>query len=246
MRGRRSKAVVAIGLSLLFAPASRAAIVTTIEAPGVQTSSAIDKQVINFDSAGQGWHYQQVFNLTGLTVTYDGNQFVEKAGQYGGAGGTGQYLGVQQDTPEQDDSVTISLSTPQAYFGLWFSAADPYNKIQIYNGSTLLYTFTGTGSEMSALPGTYLGNPNSAFLGQNGTQNYAFVNFYAQTSGDMFNKIVLTNLYGGGTELESDNHTFSATLQPVPEPSSIASIGIAVLMLSGRWIQKKRRVSSGI
>jgi hypothetical protein len=60
----------------------------------------------------------------------------------------------------------------------------------------------------------------------------------------MFNEIVFTNL-PGGTNLETDNHTFSATLQApaaVPEPSSLVYGASAVILLSGFWLLKKSHV----
>jgi hypothetical protein len=76
-----------------------------------------------------------------------------------------------------------------------------------------------------------LENLNNQFLGENGTAPYVFVNFDAQSSADMFSTIVFTNL-PGPSEFESDNHTFSTTLQApssVPEPSTLALAGIAAL-----------------
>ena len=140
------------------------------------------------------------------------------------------YLGVTRS-----DSVTISLSTPQAYFGIWYSAADKFNDLSFYRGTTLLASVTGTGPVLSVLPSSYNGNPTAAFHGQDSNEKFVFIDFSAQTTDDMFDKIVLSN--GGGTTIfESDNHTFSAAIQnpppgmsAVPEPNTFALIGVGGL-----------------
>ena len=216
--------IAALGISLLAAHVAQAGIITTIEAPGVQTSSALDTTTETFNSVSTGYKNSQTFSLAGgLTATYSGTQFVNQADEYGGAGGVGNYLSLQAT-----NSVTLTLSASQAYFGLWVSALDPYNQLQFYNGSQLLASYSGADPRVALLPASYLGNPNLAFLGQDPAENFVFVNFYAQSSADMFNKIVFSNL-PGPTSFESDNHTFSATLQApaVPEPSSLALCGIA-------------------
>ncbi len=71
----------------------------------------------------------------------------------------------------------------------------------------------GTGDLLASLPKSYDGNPTEEFFGKDAGEKFAFINFYAMTNEDEFNKIVLTNTHGGGTVFESDNHTFSETLQ---------------------------------
>jgi hypothetical protein len=228
------------GLFLFLAQVAQADLVVTVEAPGVQTSSALNTTTIDFNSVSTGYKGLQMFSLPGpLTATYVGNQFVIPADQYGGAGGVGNYLSIQAN-----NSVTLSLSTPQAYFGLWLSAADNSNQIEFFNGSQMVGFFSAAGPLMSSLPTAYLGNPNSQFLGDDATEKFAFINFYAPGTSDMFNEIVFTNL-PGATNFESDNHTFSATLQApsaVPEPSSLVYGASAVILLSGFWLLKKSRV----
>lgn len=226
---------VAIFAATLIAQSVEAGLVHTYEAPGVQTSSAVNTNTITFDTASPGYHGSQTFSLPGdLTATYTNNQFVDAANQYGGAGGTGQYLAVTDQYP-----VTLSLTTtsnpsqsaPQAYMGMWISAADAANKIEFYLGNNLIDTFTATSAYLSSLATAYYGNPNSQFLGQNPTEPYVYVNFYSTDTSNMFDRVVFTNIYPNalGSEFEGDNHTFSTTIQPpaaVPEPSSFALLGI--------------------
>ncbi len=234
----------ALGFSLFLVPASRADFITSIEPPGVQTSSAANTTTIDFDSVSQGYHYTQNFSLPGsLTASLQGDQFITGANKFGGAGGTGNFLSLQQGT-----SVSLSLSSPQAYFGAWLSALDAYNHVEIYRGDTLVGSFSANGIENTGLPDSYFGNPTDPFSGQNMGEHYAFVNFYATTEADMFDKIVFTNDYGGGTGFEMDNFTFSTTIQPpsVPEPSTLASSGIALILLSGTWLRKRSRRPTSI
>jgi hypothetical protein len=238
----------AIVFGMLFVQSTYASIMETVENPGIQTSTVLNTTVITFDSASTGYHGSQTFSLPGnLTATYSGTSFVYAANQYGGAGGNTNYLAVKDNNP-----ITVTLSASQAYFGMWLSAADPANEIQFYNGDTLLDTFSATGPFLSSLGSAYKGNPNSPFLGYDPSEKFAFVNFFASTSSDKFNKIVLTNIPGKGTIFESDNHAFSTTLQApshgttlqslssVPEPSTLVSSLIAVLLVPGYWLLKRK------
>ena len=99
-----------------------------------------------------------------------------------------------------------------------------------YNGSTLLYTFTAASYQAAVGNCTgsnaYCGNPNTAFKGQDITEQFAFINFYDTTGS--FNKIVFTEATPTGN-FESDNHSVALVSNPgtalgtnivTPEPSS--------------------------
>ncbi|WP_397570204.1 PEP-CTERM sorting domain-containing protein [Schlesneria sp. T3-172] len=245
---RKVLAIAFAAVSLTF-QSTEAGLVHTYEAAGVQTSSAVNTTTINFDSANPGYHGSQTFNLPGdLTATYTNNQFNNTANQYGGAGGNGQYLNVTDQFP-----VTLTLTktsdpsqnAPQAYFGMWISAADAANKIEFFLGNTLVDTFTATASYLSSLSPAYYGNPNAPFLGANPSEPYVFVNFYSTDAGNVFDKIVFTNIYPNplGSSFESDNHTFSTTIQPpanVPEPSSFALLGLGGIGIAVGAYRRRR------
>jgi hypothetical protein len=237
----RPSSFAAIGLALFVTHAAQAGIITTVSAPGVQTSSALDTTAIDFEGIGNGYHGSDSFTLSGgLTAGYAGNHFIVGHDQYGGAGGTGNYLSLQST-----NVVTVTLNQSQAYFGFWLSAADVNNQLEFYNGTTLVGSFSGSDPLITSLAPGYYGNPNAE--GQDPSEAFVFVNFYSEAAGDMFNKIVMTQV-AGGTGFESDNHTFSATLQapsPVPEPSALASSAIAIMLVSGAWMYKKKQSAAG-
>lgn len=241
----------AIGFSLIASSSAHAGIIETFEAPGVTQSSVSNTEVVNFNNLPTGYMSSDSFQFSNLTVTYSGDFFIKAANQYGGAPdpsnpSTGtNYLGVASG-----QSVTMNLSTAQAYFGLWFSAADQFNNVSFYRGDTLLASVAGTGPVLSSLPSTYNGNPTAAFHGQDAGEKFVFINFSAQTADDMFDKIILSN-GSGGTIFESDNHTFSAALQNpppgmshVPEPPSFALIGMGgIIVAIHSYIRRRQMIA---
>lgn len=215
---------------------AEAGILMTVEGPGVQTSSATNTTLVDFNSANPGYHFTQNFDLTPTSsVSYVGNQFVREASEYGGAGGTGRSLSIQTG-----NSVTATLQDAQAYFGFWLSAGDVANSIEFFNNGVSVGAFDEATIEALLGP-AYFGNPNAAFQGQNPSQPYVFVNFYSETAADMFDSIVFTNA-PGASEFESDNHTFSTTLQsPVPEPSAFVLAALGIVGLGGNVLRKRMK-----
>ncbi len=251
--GFRTAKSTVVAVTLLVAQSAHAGLIETVEAPGVQTTTAANTTTIDFNQLPTGYSNSLTVNVTStLTATYSGNFSINAPGQYGGAvdpstGKDSNYFAVTSG------DVTMTLSNAQAYFGLWISAADKFNQIAFYNGSTEVAALTGTGAFLSSLPSTYNGNPTADFKGQDSSEKFVFVNFYAQTAQDEFNKIVLTNTPGSGTIFESDNHTFSTTLQAptsggtnlqapssVPEPSSFALLGLGGLGMAIRSLRRCR------
>ncbi len=161
--------------------------------------------VFNFDSSFVGQTTAQSSLLWSGVGTYD-TASVITANRFGGAGGSGYYLVQSQSVGAQVVTTTLSLDTPSSYFGLWWSAGDNRNRLQFYNGSSLVADFT-TQAVVNALPTTYRGNPNPAFAGQNAGENYAFLNVYSN-DGATFDRIVFSNV--GSSGFESDNHTVRA------------------------------------
>ena len=147
-----------------------------------------------------------------------------------GPGGTNQPDG--QDTtvyvsagsnaaPTPNAQVEIIFPGIQSYLGLLWGSVDSYNTIAFYNGASLVGTFTGA---------SVLANP-SGDQGLNGTR---YVNIISDAAGTDFNRIVLTS---SQFAFEVDNLAFSPTV-PVPEPASIALLGMGLL---GLGMVRRRR-----
>ncbi len=175
-------------------------LLTYAEAPGEQTSTLANTSHITFDNLPN-----PDGSLTWAGVgTYDDVAIIN-ADKYGGAGGTGKYLVQSISIPSGGaaPTTTLTLNTPSAYFGLWWSAGDVANKMTFSLNGVLVAEFT-TASLVNVLPNTYKGNPTAPFLGQNSGEKYAFFNVYGQ-DGATWNEITFTNL--GSSGFESDNHT---------------------------------------
>ncbi len=236
MRNFNWVAGAAAAALVLFAGAAQAAnFSVTLEAPGVQNSTAnfASKGVETFDSLAKGGN--QTFSTdygTGGAVTgvYSGVD-IRSASKYGGAGGSGNFAST---TGGKSYSVSLSTTNPNGinYFGFSLSALDAGNSLAFYKGNTLVFSFTPT-SMLSMISGNsaYFGNPNAAFLGQDKKEAFGFVNFF-DTAGT-FDKIVFSETPKVG-EYESDNQTVgfftqqsgtqveSVPVPSVPEPATWA------------------------
>ncbi|MBU1376557.1 MAG: PEPxxWA-CTERM sorting domain-containing protein [Alphaproteobacteria bacterium] len=197
----------------LFASTASAAVTVTYGAPGQQNTTVplAISGVETFD-ARSGGDFTTDFGTGGVITGSYSSPSILAADQYGGAGGTGAYAMTWS-------SYQLDLTTTQPggvnYLGLWLSAVDAGNTIQLFNGSTQLFTLTGT-DVMNALADDwhYKGNPTDAFKDQDYGEKFVFVNLASTTA---FDRVVFSASGGG---LETDNHTVGYAAAPVPEPTT--------------------------
>jgi hypothetical protein len=187
--------------------------------PTLQSSGTVSGNTISGTITG-------TFSGTGLVIT--------TANEYGGAGGTGYFADVSNGK-----SYTLTLgktgNIPGVnYFGLWFSALDGGNDLKFYDGNTLLLDFTPTLYQklVGACPNSFCGNPTSTYKGQDGSEQFAFLNFFDTTG--YITSIVFTETSSAG--FESDNFTVAYQDPSNPSGTVIGSTpepGSFVLLLSG-------------
>jgi hypothetical protein len=208
------------------------------------------------------------FNTGALPGTTGARIAVVAANQFGGAGGTGNYLALGAQSGSATP-VTVTLNSPSNYIGLWWSAADTNNSIELFNSGTLVGTiqeseFTSrlpdtTGTTVTAINGTsvynttaYYGNPNTNFSGQDGGEPFIYTDDVLV--GGTFNEIEILNNGTTGTGFESDNwtiYTGTVTLANipttdvgvVPEPSQYALTSGAFIfcLIAGQRLLKRLR-----
>lgn len=229
---------VILSAAIVSRPAMAASFQVTIEDPGVMNAKLSllkDAYVQNFDGQALGFNKDGfTWVANGQTIGQYSNVLIMNADQYGGANGTGKYFDVDKAKSGKAKQTfsTLKLTTPQKYFGFWWSAGDSNNVLNFLSKGEVVYTMTtknvvdiiGKLSNKQA----YYGNPNSQFKGQDGNEAFAFINFY-NTDGT-FDEIKYTNL--GGTGFETDNHTIAADYtHAVPESSAV--LGIASIAFMG-------------
>jgi hypothetical protein len=151
------------------------------------------------------------------TYSYSNDLEVKTTNQWGGANGS---KFITQAELASIRSYKIKVNQDQKYFGFWWSAGDPYNKITFKNnGKTVaifktadLVDFINEADSINAPD--YYGNP-----AYNGTETghlqepFSYVNVFFDE--ESYDEIVVATMTEEGSAFESDNHTFSAIKQTV-------------------------------
>ena len=234
-----------ISLIALGSRDASADLVLTANSAGSQQSTVAGVTTQNFDSFATG-HYLSL-NIGIGTLTSD-NMAIVAANQYGGAGSTGNYFSIGAQSG--GTTATLNLNSPQAYFGIWWSAADALNKISFLSGGQTVASFNSAAA-LGSLDSSYKGNPNNT--SQDAGEKFAYLNFIG-TNGTTFDQIVFSNL-NTSTGFESDNWSVTPDSVPdpypgngingiVPEPGSLALMTIGAAGMCGVFWRKKMTQAS--
>lgn len=241
--------LVSASLGCVFAASIapvHAGFVFSIEGPGVQATSVSPVVTETFDSKPVGAFSGSVLGGQG-TLSSGGAVVAGTAsgGAFGGAGNGNpgsetQFFAVGAQSGNAGP-VTLTLTTPQKYFGMWWPAGDAQNTLSFFDSADNLLANYTVATILASLPAGYNGNPNN---GLNTGEKYAYLNFTA-TGTDSIKKVVFGNNGSVGTGYEMDN--FSITDQPitppgtvVPEPSTYIAGALLLLPFGFRFVRNLR------
>ncbi|PTW90717.1 hypothetical protein C8A06_0413 [Microbacteriaceae bacterium MWH-Ta3] len=215
-----SAAAALAATALLVAPAASHAITETygvdiyMSAPTVQGTAITNSVTVeSFNLASTGACPESI-----AIGAVSGDCLVEVAGTYGGAsadaddatpttGGSGSNYA---STSGPSTTITIDLTQPAKYLGLWWSAGSASNVVELYSGedrvaymtTSTLMSLLETGG-VTSVGGTdyntsdYYGNPRDNSLAS--AEPFLYLNLYG-TGGASFDRIVLS---GGGFEFDN-------------------------------------------
>ncbi len=274
LRGAKVSPGVLLLLLGCAAPCSAISISVYIAAPNVVSSPATGGTAVNENfSSSSNWAQgtytaDRVRNIGTFDLSPQSALRIQNSDQYGGAGNSGRYgaFGAQTGT---SGAITLNLTNPTTFFGMWWSAIDAYNGVSLYDNNTFLMRISGAdmislftaSSTLTAQnnsvyqTNSYLGKPNTNPR-QNTGEYYAYTMFYA--SGLTFNRVVLDNSGTTATGFEFDNfQTRSGTftipgstvlltqyqISAAPEPSVWIPAGLG--LIAAAWWRRRRKRPAG-
>ena len=210
-------ALVAFSSLVLTLP-SQAGIIFTIEDAGVQESQVPGVVTEDFNSLPLG-HFSGAITMGTLSA---GGSIVA-ANSYGGSYGSQYYaIGAQSG----DLAATLTLTSPQDYFGMYWPAGDAKNHLEFFDGATLLGSYR-VGDIIPDLTSAYYGNPNN---GADKREPFVYLNF-TTTGSSVITSVKFLN-DDASTGFEMDN--FSVLSTPVnPIPGHTVPDGDATALLLG-------------
>lgn len=133
------------------------------------------------------------------------------------------YLASGSTNATGNASITFEFDTAQLYFGLLWGSVDDFNTLTFYDElDNVLGVITGTDAVTSA-------NDN----GDQGVNGSFYVNI---TSTEGFYKVVATSTR---ETFEIDNVAFGESVPSVPEPASLAMLGLGLLGVGA--VARRRR-----
>jgi hypothetical protein len=195
--------------------------------------------VSSFDDAGAGTFSQPAgVSFTGIftagpgTSTGWGGEWVSlPQDQYGGVAGLNypELYGGPARGQANVASYTLALSATGVpginYFGIWISAADPYDDLTLYDGSAVVADIDGADVAAAVgacawwLTNAYCGNPTPRFSGQDPTEQFFYINVFDLTG--FINGVRFSD--SGPTGLETTNDSV-AYIGPLRSPATFASV----------------------
>ncbi len=239
-RSLLSKIILFLILTISYSAARGQGTLTVyFSPPAAQSTTVTGVSTETFDNLSTGVKTAAYTSTAGIG-TYTGsstNPFAIVAhGEFGGAtdsthSSPTNYLGLGSAT-NSTSPVILTLTHPAAYFGFWWSAGDQFNRVDLYQGSTLFATFTtqnlltflnnGVGT-VTAINGTttyntsaYFGNPNITSGANDSAEPFVYISF--QITGATIDKLAFYNTSATGSTFESDNHSviFSGSSVTIP------------------------------
>jgi hypothetical protein len=201
--------------------ARAAPITVTAEAPGILAPSVSAATVLTFENLPVGALSSYTFEggtLAGAGAILDST--VSHAAQP--FGDATKYLAVSYAAPT--GSVSLSFSSPQNYFGLYWGSIDDWNSITFFNGNAQIASFSG--ADAAGLTGLLANGDQQSFASNR------YIEFDLEDA--FYNDVVLATT---SWNFEIDNIAFGDPPALIAEPGTLPLLG---LVLPGVALMRRR------